>query len=166
MKLLIAAALLAAPCVAQASDTEANAVYERMIAAYAKLDPALIESVYAPGATYLPQGSTARIDTRETIIRGVLGFQEQLRASGGSLSMKMRIVDRKRFDGVYVDNGYVRTTVIPASGAAPRVTTSKFATVVARQANGRWAIVTDAASATPAEAFDQAVAISGAKFDE
>lgn len=165
MKWLVTAALLAAPQAVCANDADANAVYARLAEGYAALDPAMMESVYAPGATYLPQDSGARIDTRETIMRGILGFQDKLRSTGGSLTLRFRLVDRKHFGDVYVDNGYVRTTIVSAKGAEPRVMTSKFATVLARQPDGRWAIVTDAASDTPADAFDQAAAVPGLKFD-
>jgi ketosteroid isomerase-like protein len=162
--MILALGLLSAP--AAASDAAANAVYDRMIAAHRALDTTQLETVYAPGATYLSRNGRFDIHSRPTILRGSKGFHDAFRANGGSVDIKIRLVERKRFGDIYVDNGYVRSTYISAKGAAPTVTTGKFATVLARQPSGSWAIVTDADSEAPAAAFDSAVPPAGLKFDQ
>ena len=154
------------PAAAEASDVEANAVYERMVASYAALDPTLLETVYAPDATYLSRNGKLDIHRRDMVMKGMRDFHEQLKANGGKVSMRFRIVERKRFGDVYVDNGYVRTTIIPAKDAPARTTTGKFVTVIAKQPAGHWSFVTDADSDTPAEAFDRATPVEGLKFDK
>ena len=156
--------LTAAP--AAATDAAANAVYDRMIAAHRALDKGQLETVYAPGATYLSRNGRLDIHSRPTIIRGSKGFHDAFRAKGGAVDIKIRVVERKRFGDVYVDNGYVRSTYRSGKDATPTVTTSKFVTVLARQPDGRCAIVTDADSDTPAAAFDNAARVAGLKFDE
>lgn len=155
--------LLATP--AAAADSDANAVYERMAAAHRALDTAGLESVYAPEATYLSRNPRFDIHSRATILSGSRSFHNAARAKGGAIDIRIRIVDRKRFGDVYVDNGYVRSTYTASEGAVPTVTTGKFATVLARQSNGSWAIVTDADSDTPPAAFDDARPVAGLKFD-
>lgn len=160
---ILALGLVSAP--AGANDAAANAVYERMIAAHRALDTAQLETVYAPGATYLSRHGRLDIHSRPTIMRGTRGFHDAYRANGGSVDIRIRLVERKRFGDVYVDNGYVRSTYTSARGATPTVTTGKFATVLARQPSGAWAIVTDADSDAPPAAFDRAAPVDGLKFD-
>lgn len=162
----ITGALIASATSAYASDAAANAVYERMQAAGASAEPAaLLDKVYAPGSTYLPGHKEAGIDRRDAVIRMMAGSQQHLRKAGGRIDLKFRVVDRKRFGDVYVDNGYMRTAVKPAKDAPEQVTYAKFATVVAKQAEGHWAFVTDADSETPAANFESARPVAGLKFD-
>ncbi len=162
----VAAALCAAP--ARADDSAANAVYERMQASFnataAEAAP-ILETVYAPGASYLPRHKEAGIDGRETILKGMTGFLEQLRKNGGQIETKFRVVERKRLGDVYVDNGYMRTTLKMSKDAPERVMFGKFATVLARQAAGHWAFVNDADSETTNTQFDNAKPVPGLKFD-
>lgn len=162
----IAAALLVAmPAATRASDAEANAVYERMVASYAALDPVALETVYAADATYLSRNGKLDIHKRDRVMQGMRSFHEQLRVDGGKMEIKVRIVERKRFGDVYVDNGYVRSTYTPGKAQPARTTTGKFVTVLAKQPSGRWAFVTDADSDAPADAFDKASPVAGLKFD-
>lgn len=150
---------------AGASDVAANAVYDRMIEAHRALRTDELETVYAPGASYLSRNGTFDIHGREQILRGTRRFHDQLRAGGGSITIRIRVVDRKRYGDLFVDTGYVRTTYVLKSDAPGTTTTGKFVTVLARQVGGDWAIVTDADADAPAAAFDAATAISGLKFD-
>jgi ketosteroid isomerase-like protein len=167
-KLLIRAAMMSAAFAApaRAEHAGANAVYERMQAAVAAADPApVLETVYAPEATYLPGGKEMGIDRRETVLKMMVGSQRHLRQAGGALDMKFRLVDRKRFGDVYVDNGYMRTVIRPNKDAPEQVRYGKFVTVIAKQPDGSWAFVTDADSDTPAANFDNAKPVAGLKFD-
>lgn len=155
--------LAAAP--AWADDGAANEVYGRMADSYAALDPEALETVYAPDATYLSRNPKAGIDPRDAIRKGMHGFHEQLRKNGGSVRMKFRIVERKRYGDVIVDNGYVQSAIRMARDAPEEVTTAKFVTVIARQPQGHWAFVTDADSDTPAARFEQALPVPGLRFD-
>ena len=150
---------------AYASDADVNAVYERMQAAYAELDAEHLERVYAPDATYLPRSAKANVNTRESIRKGAAAFITQIRGKGGTVTMQFRVVERKRFDGVVIDNGYVRTVIDGANGEPPVVSYGKFLTAIARQTDGHWAFVSDGDSETPPAAFDAAVAVAGLKFD-
>lgn len=164
--ILMAAALVAMAAPARADDAAANAVYERMQAAYTALDPSGLETVYAPDATYLSRGPQMGIDRRDTIIRMTGGFHQRMRQSGGQIAMKFRLVERKRFGDVYVDNGYIRTTMKMSKDAPEQVTYGKFVTVIAKQPDGHWAFVSDADSDTPAANFDKAQPVAGLKFDK
>lgn len=159
-----AAVLPAAP--ARADDNAANAVYERMQAAGSASDPAaVLETIYAPGATYLPRYKEFGIDRRETFVKMMAGSQAHLRKNGGRIDMKFRVVERKRFGDLYVDNGYIRTVVVPKKDAAEQVSYGKFVTVIGKQPDGHWAFVTDADSDTSAAKFDEATPVAGLKFD-
>lgn len=162
-----AIAALSAAAPAYADNEAANAVYERMQSSAAVDDPKpLLEKVYAPDATYLPGFKEGGIDRRDVVLKMMAGSQQHLRKGGGSLNVQFRIVDRKRLgDGLYVDNGYMRTVVKRTSDAPEQVTYCKFVTVVARQPDGHWAFVTDADSETPAANFDNAQPVAGLKFD-
>lgn len=160
---LLIGSMFATP--AAASDQAANAVYERMVASYAALDPAGLEKVYAPNATYSSRNARMTIHDRKTLMSGLSGFQQQVKAKEGNVDIRFRIVERKRFGDLYVDHGYVRTAYTLEKGAAPTVTNGKFMTVLAKQPEGHWAIVSDADSDTPADAFDKAVPVEGLKFD-
>ena len=165
---IIAAAMLAATLAApaRADDSAANAVYERMQASSMAADPApLLETVYGQEATYLPGHKDVGIERREAILGMMVGSQQHLRKSGGRLDVKFRVVDRKRFGDVYVDNGYMRTAVSPDEDAPEQVSYSKFVTVIARQPEGHWAFVTDGDSDTPAANFENAKPVEGLKFD-
>jgi len=151
---------------AAASDADANAVYERMVASYAALDPAGLERVYAPNATYSSRNARATIHDRKRLMSGLTGFQQQVKGKGGSVDIRFRIVERKRFGDLYIDHGYVRTAYTLEQGGAPTVTYGKFMTVLAKQPEGHWAIVSDADSDTPPDAFDKAVPVEGLKFDQ
>jgi hypothetical protein len=45
-------------------------------------------------------------------------------------------------------------------------TTSKFILVMAKQKDGQWALVSDADSDAPAEAYDKLLPIAGLMYDE
>jgi ketosteroid isomerase-like protein len=160
------ASLSAAP--ALANDSAVNAVYERIQASFnataAEAAP-ILETVYAPGASYLPRHKEAGIDGREAILRGMTGFLGQLRKSGGQIETRFRVVERKRLGNVYVDNGYMRTTLRVSKDAPERVMYGKFTTVLAQQAAGHWAFVNDADSETSNTQFDNAKRVPGLKYD-
>jgi ketosteroid isomerase-like protein len=166
--LLISAATLAATAAAPAlaNDAAANAVYERMQALGSEADSkALLEKVYGQDATYLPGHKDMGIDRRDTIIKMMAGSHQRLQNAGGHIDVKFRIVERKRFGDLYVDNGYMRTSVKPKTDAPEQVSYGKFVTVIAKQPEGHWAFVTDADSDTPAANFDDAKPVEGLKFD-
>lgn len=151
---------------AHASDAEANAIYERFQATTTSPDPAaLLEKVYAVGSTYLPRQKEAGVQPRDAVIRMIGGSQQHLRKGGGRMSIQFRVVERKRLGDVYIDNGFMRTTVRPSSEAAEQVTYGKFVTVIANQPDGHWAFVADADSDSTATNFDNAKPAAGAKFD-
>ena len=152
--------------IAYASDQDVNAVYERMQAAYASLDASRLETVYAPDATFLPGSPKANVNTRESIRRGLTGAIDQVRASKGSIKVSFRIVERKRFDGIYIDNGYVRSVIDKGDGKSPVVSNGKFHTAIARQPEGHWAFVSDSDSETPAASYDTAKPLPGLKYDD
>ena len=159
-----ASVLFVAP--GHASDAAANAVYERMQAASTAPDPtSLLKKVYAPGSTYLPGHKEAGIDKGETVLKMMTGSLKHLRKGGGAIDTKFRVVERKRLGEVYVDNGYMRTTVKPTAAAPEKVTYGKFITVITPQPEGHWAFVTDADSETTAANFDSAKPVPGLKFD-
>lgn len=167
--LMIAAAAVAAISAgpARADDAAANAVYERMQASGTAADPAaLLEKVYGADATYLPGHKDIGIERRDAVLRMMVGSQQHLRKIGGQIALKFRVVDRKRFGNVYVDNGYMRTAVKPAKDAPEQVSYSKFVTVIAKQPEGHWAFVTDGDSDTPAANFENAKPTAGLKFDQ
>ena len=169
MRTLIVAAALATGTAspAYADDAAANAVYERMQESSTAPVPApLLEKVYAPQSTYLPGHKDLGIEPRDAVLAMMVGSQQHLRKSGGQIAIKFRIVDRKRFGDVYVDNGYMRTSVKPAKDAPDQVSYAKFVTVIAKQPDGHWAFVTDADSDTPAANFDKARPVTGLKFDQ
>ena len=159
-------AAIAFPESTLASDRDANAVYERMQEAYASLDGAKMETVYAPDATYLPRSPKADVNTRETIRRGLSGFIDQIRSKNGTIKVSFRVIERKRFNDIVLDNGYVRTVIQPGDGTPPRTTYGKFFTAIALQPDGRWAFVSDSDSETPAASFTSAKALAGVKFDD
>ena len=164
---MIAAALASITATpALADDNAANAVYERMQKATEAADPApLLEQVYGPGATYLPRHKELGIDRREHVLKMLVGSQAHLRGRGGNIAIKFRVVERKRFGDVYVDNGYIRTVVKPGKDAPEQVSYGKFVAVIAKQPEGHWAFVTDGDSDTPAANFDGAKPVAGLKFD-
>lgn len=151
---------------AQASDQGVNAVYERMQAAYGSLDASKLETVYAPDATYLPRSAKANVNTREAIRRGLAGFIDQVRAGKGTIRVRFRVVERKRFNDVYIDNGYVRTIIDSGDGTPPIVSNGKFLAAIAQQPEGHWAFVSDSDSETPPASFDEAKPLAGIKFDD
>ncbi|WP_106640469.1 YybH family protein [Allosphingosinicella vermicomposti] len=151
---------------AAANDEAANAVYERMAASYRALDPASLDKVYAPGATYNPRNAKAGIDDYQRLMTGLSGFQRQVKDKGGHVDIRFRVAERKRLGDVYIDHGFVRTTYILEKGGAPIISNGKFMTVLAKQPDGNWAIVSDADSDTPPEAFDKAVPVAGLKYDQ
>lgn len=160
----LAALLPAMP--ASADNASANAVYDLMQASTTAADPALIlEKVYAKEATYLPGYKELGIEARDAVIKTIVGSQQHLRKGGGRIEIKFRVVSRKRFGNVYVDNGYMRTAIMAKKDAPEQITYAKFATVITKQQGGRWAFVTDADSDTPASNFDNAKAVAGLKYD-
>ena len=165
--LIIAASAAAAVTPpAAANDGAANAVYERMQASSTADDPtSLLETVYAPNATYLPGHRELGIDGREAVLKNMAQSQQHLRKAGGRVDLKFRVVDRKRFGDIYVDSGYMRMAVKPAQGATEQIRYSKFVTVLARQPGGDWAFVADSESEAPLERFEKALRTEGVKFD-
>lgn len=161
--LVTAVAAIASPAVA--SDKDANAVYERMAKSFSLLDPAGLNSVYAPNATYTPRVARFGHHDRATLINGMTGFQQQVKAKGGHVDIRFRLVERKRFGDLYVDHGFVRTSFSMEKGSPACVTNAKFMTVLAKQPNGDFAIVGDADSESPADEFDKARPVEGLKFD-
>ena len=161
-----ALAAIAIPGSVLASDRDVNAVYERMQEAYASLDIARLETVYAPDATYLPRSPKADVNTRETIRRGLSGFIDQMRSKNGAVKVSFRVIERKRFNDIVLDNGYVRTVIQPGDGTPPSTTYGKFFTAIALQPDGRWAFVSDSDSETTSASFTHAKALAGVKFDD
>jgi hypothetical protein len=90
---------------------------------------------------------------------------ERMRAEGSGIELRVRLTDRKRFGDAYVDNGYMRT-ILTARNEAARLITSKFILVMAKQPNGRYALVTNADTDAPADACESAKPVAGLKFDE
>ena len=162
----LALAALVASQFADASDQGVNAVYERMQAAYASLDAAKLETVYSPDATYLPGSPKANVNNRQAIQRGLGGFIDKVRANNGRIEVSFRIVERKRFDGIFIDNGYVRSVIDYGDGKPPVVSNGKFQTAIVRQPDGKWAFVSDSDSETPPASYDKAKPLVGVKFDE
>lgn len=156
----------ALPNFAHASDQCVNDVYGRMRAAYASLDPAQLETVYAPDATYLPRSAKASVNTRETIRRGQTGFIDQVRARNGNIKISFRVSGRKRFDDVYIDHGYVRTVIEYGDGTPSIISNGKFLAAIARQSDGHWAFISDSDSETPPVSFDTAKPVSGLRYDD
>jgi hypothetical protein len=156
-------AAIASP--AMASNEEANLLYSRFTEAFAKLDSAALEPLYAPGATYLPRSGAFAIQSRDQILARERASHLALSRQGGSLRLEFRIVSRQGFGEAYVDNGYMRSTWRASATAEPKVTVSKFILVMARQPGGNYALVSDADSDAPAEAWDKARETPGLKYD-
>ena len=161
---LVITVTAASPAVA--TNDAANAVYDRMAASYRALDPEALDRVYAAGATYNPRSAKARIDSYDKLMAGVSSFQQQVKAKGGTVDIRFRVVERKRLGDVYVDHGFVRTTYKMEQGGRETVSNGKFMTVLAKQPPGHWAIVGDADSETPHDAYDKALPVEGLKFDK
>lgn len=165
MGLAAAAAIAIVAVPAQANDAAVNAVYDRFAAAYAALEPAKLDQLYAPDATYLSRSPRLAIQNRDSILKGMGGFLDQVKANGGRLDIKFRVTDRKRFGDVIVDNGYMRLTTKPSKDVAEQLTDAKFILVMAKQPDGRWTFVSDADIETPAGSYDNAQPVQGVKFD-
>jgi ketosteroid isomerase-like protein len=166
MLVAMAIAALLSPVDAQASAREPNELYEGFAKAHAALGTAGLEPLYAPGATYLPRSRRFAIQTRDEILQRERASHDGMRANGGSIQLKFRISDRKRFGDLVVDNGYMRS-IIRRSKSDPVIeTTSKFILVMARQSDGRWALVSDADSDAPRQAYDALRPVPGLKYDK
>ena len=129
-------------------------LYLRFSEAHAKLDTRALHLLYAPGATYLPRAGRFDIQTREKILEREKASHDAMRMNGGSIRLSFRVTDRKRFGDVVVDNGYMRSVIRRSKDEPANTSTSKFILVMARQPDGRWALVSDADSDALAEAYD------------
>lgn len=105
MLVTTAIAALLTPVYAQASAREPNELYEGFAKAHAALDTTGLEPLYAPGATYLPRSGRFGIQTRQEIMQRERASHDGMRADGGSIQLKFRISNRRRFGDLVVDNG-------------------------------------------------------------
>ncbi len=165
--LMTVAIMVISAAPAQAEDRAANSVYERMQSSSTASDPEMVlEKVFGSEATYLPGHKELGIERRDTFLRMMAGSQQHLRKAGGAIDIKFRVIDRKRLGGVYVDSGYMRTTIRPKKDGPEQVSYGKFLTVIAKQRQGHWAFIADADSETPAANFENARPLDGVKFDQ
>jgi ketosteroid isomerase-like protein len=152
-----ALALLSLPAVVNAADQmKPDDLYVRFAEAHAALDSRALHPLYAPGATYLPRTGRFDIQTRDEILEREKTSHAAMRTNGGSIRLSFRITDRRHFGDLVVDNGYMRSVVRRTKDEPALAVTSKFILVMARQPDGRWALVSDADSDAPAEAYDGA----------
>lgn len=130
-------------------------VYSRMAAAYRTLDAELLKTVYTPDAIYISRARKAPIESAQNdFVPGVKRFMDMSKDNGTKLDLAFRLTDRKILGpSLAVDAGYVEFVVKPGDGKPERRTTAKFLTVLARQADGRWAFMADTASDTPAQVW-------------
>lgn len=158
-------AALLFPVEAQTSARRPNELYTAFSKAHAALHTAGLEPLYAPQATYLPRSARFAIQTRNEILRRERASHDMMRANGGSIQLKFRVSDRKQFGDLVVDNGYMRSAIRRSKSDPVIETTSKFILVMARQKDGRWALVSDADSDAPAEAYDELRPVGGHQYD-
>ena len=152
-------AALLFPVEAQTSARRPNELYTAFSKAHAALHTAGLEPLYAPQATYLPRSARFAIQTRNEILRRERASHDMMRANGGSIQLKLRASD------LVVDNGYMRSAIRRSKSDPVIETTSKFILVMARQKDGRWALVSDADSDAPAEAYDELRPVGGHQYD-
>lgn len=157
--------LLSGPVLAD--DAQANAIYDRMSKAYAEMDLALMDKVYAPGAVYVPtEKSFGVIKGREEILVGTKMTFEQVRKNGGKMQIDFRITDRQTFGDLAADAGYFRFTALKPDGTQGMVSYGKFVTMPAKQKDGSWAFASDMSGNATPEAWEKAKPFPGARFDK
>ena len=162
---LIAILALVPASPALADDAAVNAIYDRMSRAYAGADAEALGAVYAPDAVVFPS-ATGRpvLSGRSAIVAGPGTFLTQTAASGGRLRIAFRVTERRRAGSAVLDSGVYRLT-IAGPGMATNHQVGKFMTLSLPQADGQWAFAADTDTPMPAESWDAARPVDGAKFD-
>lgn len=126
-----------------------QAAYDRVSAAYAAADSALLVEAYAPDAVVFPSAVGAEpLIGRESIRSGVGAMLDQAAASGARLSLGFEITRRRQLDGAVVDTGLYRLMERRETGEC-RIMVGKFLTVLAPQPDGDWAFVADTDTPMP-----------------
>lgn len=165
---LAAALMFGGPAAAadNATDNAAvNAVYERLSAVLAAQDADGYEAIYAPEATYLSGRDTnLPLMGRDRIMELFGPPMRQAREKGVAAKLDFRLLERKWLGDVAVDTGLTRFEFKGPDGQ-PRISNSKFMTVVKRAPDGRWVFVADAAAAVKGEEWDKAQPVANLKYD-
>ena len=156
---LVAALLVMAGWAAQTDDVppadEAaiDAVYERLIQAYAELDTTMVLDLYTDDAYYLMGRAQRILQGREELGRAY-SVLAHAKAKSNRLAIEFRIVDRKIHEDLAYDVGYYKLITTRPDGQF-REKASKFLTVLKKQDDGSWRFAADSYSEAMIPAFEK-----------
>ena len=162
--LLSAILIMAAPAAAQ-DNAGVNAVYDRMAAAYAARDRAMLATIFHPKMVT----SSSAADQPPVIGGAALGERvgaglDRLKQQDRQAELRFRVSHRGWADDTAVDVGVLRMRTW-GGGREPRTVYSRVVSTLVPGEDGTWVFLTDSpAPATQAD-WDKAEPVSGAKFD-
>lgn len=161
----VLAVFAAAPAAADTNtNTDVNAIYERMAEGIRTHDPEMSRKTYTADAAYLPP-NPGPIDQGERLHALMRGSGERLKADQVAMTISYRVVRRTLAGNTAIDMGYYRTTMKRGTDGAEQVRYNKFLLTARREPDGTWRISHDASLPSSKEAYEAATPVAGLKFD-
>lgn len=137
-----------------ASHAEIDEVYRRFSQAYRKIDAEAVTNLYTEDAFYLSPGS--RIERgREKILENFSGFFNSVKASGASLAISFRILERRVSGDLGYDVGIY--TLTQKRGDQTQSSQGKFVVVARKVESGEWRFHIDSYSDLPKAENDSSI---------
>lgn len=137
-------------------DAKVNAIYDRMSAAYLKLDEKLLESVYAQNGAYMRSNKDAALlKGREAIVASFAPWYHELRKDNAKISIEFRVIDRKHAKDMVTDIGYYKLTLKSPkeSKRESRQFFGKFIITAIPEENGEWIFYNDLGTGSTQAAY-------------
>lgn len=141
--------VLCLPVTAQGSnsDNEAlNQFYTQFTAAFAQLDTAVIEDLYAENACYIPEQQNKDITMgRENIVALYKAFFGKIKHKNAQIEVDFRVIERLMEAKSATDIGYYLIRFYPPKETEEPMSefAGKFVTVSKKKANGKWYVTVD-----------------------
>jgi len=160
---LAGCALTAPALAASAEDPALNAVYAGLRDARAAHDVAGMAAAFAQDGLLVDARPGPVISGAELPGR-LAPMAQRIRDEGVRIATAYRLERRSVMGDVAVDAGFMRQTMVRATGEQA-VRHARFLVTLRRQSDGRWRIVADASMPATAEAFDALKPVEGLHYD-
>ena len=162
--LAFAASLVASPITLAQKHADVNGIYERMTAAYDRLDSEAFRDIYADDATYLRSDENPMLFGIEAIIGNYERFFASVREENGRLELRFRVVRRECSATICSDVGWYKLNRYDGDGGLDHTSYGRFLTSPGESADGLWRFLADLDTGATEEHWQSAKQVSGLHF--
>ena len=153
--------------IAMAQDnSEINAIYERMTAAYAALDPQAFKDIYAANAIYLRSDKNSMLDSIDAITDNFDNYFSGVREQNDRLELLFRVIERKCTATLCSDVGWYKHNLYDAEGNIRSTFYGRFLTAPGKSTDGLWRFLADLDTGATEAHWNAATRVPGWHFAE